>query len=229
MKRLLQVSFLICCVPFLFGFGSKPKKVIHVLEITETNNVIIDANNSMAKPKMTFDIFKTNDNKEMPIARIMITQTTQASSTGTIIGKTDGSKAQISDISKGMLCRETAKKTLDAEKKIYKKALEEQAKLTKLKNAQYQAKLNIWIGSDINKLIESWGPPNAVVGALNDNRVYVYSKSSDYKPAINNINTDANSVAKEEGRTDQQECNTYFETDFNGKILKCTFRGDNCQ
>jgi hypothetical protein len=232
MKRLLQVSFLVFCIPFLCGFlfGSKPKKVIYVLEITKTGDVIIDANDRIAKPKMTFDIFKTNDNKGMLVARIMITKTTPANSTGTIISKTDGSKAKISDISKGMLCRETSKQTLEAEKKIYKKTLADQAKLMKLKNAKYQAKLKDWIGSDINKLIASWGPPKAVVGAPNgENRVYVYSQNPAYKPTTTDINSVANNAVTDDDRAVQQGCNTYFETDDAGKIIKYEYRGNNCQ
>jgi len=149
MKKLLQVLILILCVPFLCGFlfGSKPKE-IHVLGITEINDVIIDANYKMAKLKMKFDILKDENltavddpNKiiskiETFIARIMITQTTPTYSIGTIINRLDGSKPQINNISKGMLCRETTKETLKAEKKVYKyqkKAMKRQYKLTNTK------------------------------------------------------------------------------------------------
>jgi|GEM_PF-2214221 len=150
MKKLLWVFIPILCVSFLCGvaLGSKPKD-FHVLEITETGDVVIDAGDNITKPKKKFDIFKTSgalttvdnpnviiDGIEIPIARILITQTTPTYSIGTIINRMDGSKPQISDISRGMLCRETTSKTLAAEKKIYKyqkKALKRQYKLTKLK------------------------------------------------------------------------------------------------
>jgi hypothetical protein len=143
-------------LPFLCGFlfDSKPKtpkKLIEarVLDVTAAGDVVIDANNSMVKTKIMLDIFraggelmaKNDPNKifsdiEIPVARIIITQTTPTYSTGTIISKIDGSKAQISDISRGMLCRETTKQTLKAEKKIYKKALKSQGKLMRLKKYQ---------------------------------------------------------------------------------------------
>jgi hypothetical protein len=118
------------------AFGSKPKD-FHVLEITETGGVIIDAGNNIAKPKMKFDIFKAGE-IEIPVARILITQTTPTYSIGTILSRMDGSgsKPKSSDISRGMLCRKTTRKTLKAEKKIYKyqkKALKRQYKLTKIK------------------------------------------------------------------------------------------------
>jgi hypothetical protein len=235
MKRLLQVTFLIFCVPFLCGFlfGSKPKKAIdfHVLEITETGDVIIDANDKMAKSKMKFDIFKTNDNAGMPIARIMITQTTPTNSIGTIISKIDGSKAPISDISRGMLCRKTTKQTLSAEKKIYKKALKSQGKLMRLKKvSKYEAKLNSWIGVDVNKLIASWGYPDSSFVAPNGNKVYVYSQSSSYtKPIVTNINPYTHSAVTHGGRTVEHWCNTYIEVDSTGKIIKCTWKGNHCK
>jgi len=63
MKKPLQVWIPILCVSFLCGvvFASKPEKVkdFHVLKVPETSEVVIDATDSVAKPKMKFDIFKT--------------------------------------------------------------------------------------------------------------------------------------------------------------------------
>lgn len=143
MKKLLQVLIPILCVPFLCGSKPETAKDFHVLEITETGNIIIDANDSMVKPKMRFDIFKyktltavDDPNKivckvESFVARIVVTKTTPTYSIGTIVSKIDGSKAEIGNISKGMLCRETTKATLKAENKIYKnqkKVLKQQKK-----------------------------------------------------------------------------------------------------
>jgi hypothetical protein len=109
---------------------------VHVLKATVTGDVVIDAGDNIAKPKMKFDIFRTGE--EIPVARIIITQTTPTYSIGTIVNRMDGSgsKPEISDISIGMLCRETTGETLKGEKKIYKyqkKALKRQYKLTKIK------------------------------------------------------------------------------------------------
>jgi hypothetical protein len=127
----LYVLFL-CC----YAFGSEPKE-FHVLKTTEIGNVVIDAGDKVAKPKMRFDIFESGE-IELPVARIIITQTTPTYSIGTIVSRLDGSnsKPKVSEISKGMLCRKTTRKTLKAEKKIYKnqkKALKRQYKLTKIK------------------------------------------------------------------------------------------------
>lgn len=137
MKNLFWVLIPILCVSFLCGCEESNKvKEAHVLKISGTGEVVIDANDSMAKPKMKFDIFKTGE--EIPIARIIITQTTPTYSIGTIVNKMDGSgsKPEINDISRGMLCRETTGETLAAEKKVYKyekKSLKRQYKLTKIK------------------------------------------------------------------------------------------------
>ncbi|MGA2914731.1 MAG: hypothetical protein ABSE89_01760 [Sedimentisphaerales bacterium] len=160
MKKLLWMLVLIFCVSFPCGslFGSESKKAknphipevkdFHVLKVTETGEVVIDASNSTAKPKMKFDIFKTESKTiaadpnniiggiELPIARIIITQTAPTYSIGFIVNRMDGSMPKSNDISAGMLCRETTKQTLKAEKKIYKyqkKALKRQYKLMKLK------------------------------------------------------------------------------------------------
>jgi ribosomal protein L13 len=141
MKKLFWVLIPILCVPFLCGSKPEKAKDFHVLEITETGDVVIDAGDNITKPKMKFDIFKykiltavDDPNKivgkvESFVARIVITKTTPTYSVGTIINRVDGSKPKISDISKGMLCRETTKATLKAENKIYnnqKKALKQQ-------------------------------------------------------------------------------------------------------
>ena len=138
MKKLLQVWIPLLCVLFLCGyaFGSKPKE-FHVLKTTEVGTVVIDAGNKVAKPKMRFDIFDSGE-IELPVARIIITQTAPTYSIGTIVSRLDGSnsKPKASEISKGMLCRKTTRKTLKAEKRIYKnqkKALKRQYKLMKIK------------------------------------------------------------------------------------------------
>ncbi|MFA6185868.1 MAG: hypothetical protein WC770_01470 [Phycisphaerae bacterium] len=244
MKKLLQVFIPILCVPFLCGFlfDSKPKtskKLIEarVLDVTATGEVVIDANNSMVKTKVMLDIFRTNgeltakSDIEIPVARIIITQTTPTYSTGTIASKIDGSKAQIRDISRGMLCRETTKQTLKAEKKFYKKTLKSQGKLMRLKKvSKYEAKLNSWIGVDVNNLIASWGYPESSFVAPNGNKVYVYSQSSSYtKPMVTNINPYTHSAITYGGKTVEHWCNTYIEADNTGRIIKCTWKGNHCK
>jgi hypothetical protein len=139
MKKLLQVWVPVLCVLFLCGvaIGSESKD-FHVLALTETGDVVIDAGNNITKPKKKFDIFKTSGGIEILAARILITQTAPTYSVGTILIRMDGSgsKPKSSDISVGMICRKTTRKSFKAEKKIYKydkKALKRQYKLTKIK------------------------------------------------------------------------------------------------
>lgn len=152
MKRyVFLVAFgVLFCNP-LFGSKSKLETIdFCVIETAGIDNVIINANDRMVKPKMRFDIFKyktltaiDDPNKtigkvEEFVARIVIIKTTPTYSIGTIVSRMDGcgSKPNIHDISKGMMCRETTKETLKAEKKAYKyqkKALKRQYKLTKIK------------------------------------------------------------------------------------------------
>jgi hypothetical protein len=107
--------------------------VFHVLEVSGTGDVMIDAGENISETKMKFDIY---GEKEIPVARIMITQVAPNYSIGTIVNRYDGSKPEINSINRGMLCKQTTKETLKAEKAIYKyqkKALKRQYKLTKLK------------------------------------------------------------------------------------------------
>jgi hypothetical protein len=152
MKRYVFVAaFLVLFCSPLFGKDAKLETIdFRVLETAGIDDVVINATDSMVKPKMRFDIFtyKTLTSIDDPnkivgkvedlVARIVITKTTPTYCVGSIVNRMDGggNKPNISDISKGMMCRKTTKATLKAEKKIYKyqkKALKRQYKLTKLK------------------------------------------------------------------------------------------------
>lgn len=129
----------------------KSKADYHILKTTENGEIIIDATDKDTKPKKRFDVFKAggritafgDPNKiigqeEVFFARIVITQTTPNYSVGSLVCRLDGSgsKPEISEITKDMVCRKTIRKTLKAEKKIYKyqkKALKREYKLMKLK------------------------------------------------------------------------------------------------
>ncbi len=134
MKRyvFLGVFWVLFCSS-LFGSESKLETIdFCVIETVGISDVVINATDSMVKPKMRFDIFKykmltaiDDPNKiigkvEDLVARIVITKTAPTYSVGTIVSRMDGggSKPNISDISKGMMCRKTTKATLKAEKKM---------------------------------------------------------------------------------------------------------------
>ncbi|MCX5632532.1 MAG: hypothetical protein NTW93_02475 [Phycisphaerae bacterium] len=119
---------------------------IKVIGVSPAGDVTIDAGESITKPKgcwpfievMRYDIFKTVDNVEVFVARIIITQTFPTHSIGSITIRLDGSgiRPNPSEITKGMICRKTTTETLRAEKRVYKmqkKALKREYKLMKLK------------------------------------------------------------------------------------------------
>jgi len=127
--------------------GNCLANVIKVVGVSPAGDVTIDAGISITKPKgcwpfmwvMRYDIFKTTaDNTEAFVARIIITQSFATHSVGSITTRQDGSgvKPNVSEIAKGMICRETTPDTLLAEKKVYKsqkKAFKRQYKLMKLR------------------------------------------------------------------------------------------------
>jgi hypothetical protein len=138
MKKFLILSVLLiivgCNEEQITSKNTVPKlTVCHVLNILDSGDVVIDVGGNVIKPEMKFDIY---DEKEMPVARIVITQVAPTHSIGVIVNRLDGSKPEISTISRGMLCKPTTEETLMAEKAIYKhqkKALKRQYTLTKLK------------------------------------------------------------------------------------------------
>jgi hypothetical protein len=118
----------------LFIGGCSPPIVCHVLDVSGNGDVMIDVGENISKTKMKFDIY---GDKEIPVARIVITQVTPDHSIGTIVNRYDGSKPEISVINRGMLCKQTTSKTLAAEGAVYKyqkKTLKRQYNLTKIKS-----------------------------------------------------------------------------------------------
>lgn len=132
MKKILLISVLLLA-------GCQSSRTYQVLGLTKTGEVVINAGKADIKPETNFDIFDKK-NPNIPVARMMITRTTNARSSGVLVNsRLDGSEFEPVNIYTGMLCRQTSKETLKAEKKAYKyqkKALKRQYKLMKIKAKQ---------------------------------------------------------------------------------------------
>lgn len=96
---------------------------------------------------------------------------------------------------------------------------------------KYTQKVNVWIGRNVDTLIESdWGYPDRTTAAPSGNRLLVYY---DYEPVFRShylyswerLDNDIFIVAPN-GYSD--ECITFFEIDDAGKIINARWRGDGC-
>ena len=77
------------------------------------------------------------------------------------------------------------------------------------KTDSYLDLIKAWNGRHIDELAEKAGYPHKSFIAPNGNKVFVYSYVRNRK------------------RTDN--CTTYFETDNNGIIVKCSYKGNACE
>jgi hypothetical protein len=84
-----------------------------------------------------------------------------------------------------------------------------------------------WIGIPIDNLIEEWGEPTQVQPEPSGNKVYAYRVSE-----IKNLPTHRKIIGTSEykfpGAATVEFCNTYFETDAEGVIVKCKYEGNAC-
>ncbi len=98
--------------------------------------------------------------------------------------------------------------------------------------ANYEKKLNTWIGVDAKELIAQVGYPDSSIQVPNGNMIYVY-KSFGYvtMPTTGNTTTFGTGYSIttiNPGQTIWSYCNTYFEIGPDGKILKWSWEGNNC-
>jgi len=77
------------------------------------------------------------------------------------------------------------------------------------KTDNYQEIISAWNGRNLEELINKAGYPHKSFIASNGNKVYVYS------------------FVRSKHKTDY--CNTFFETDSNGIIVKCSYKGNACK
>src|SRR5579859_4206971 len=93
---------------------------------------------------------------------------------------------------------------------------------------KYEAKLNSWVGADMNALVNSWGYPSSSFSAPDGNTVYVYDSRGSYTTPTSYQTTyqantltggvDATTVQRG-GQTFNYWCTTYFEVDAEKKIV----------
>ncbi len=90
---------------------------------------------------------------------------------------------------------------------------------------KYAAKLDTWLGSDVNNLITSWGPPSDVYTMPNGNKMYTWLwvgstlVTSNYNSYLNMTLTNAVTYWSK----------TTFTTDASGKITNWRYEGNACR
>ncbi len=101
--------------------------------------------------------------------------------------------------------------------------------------AKYEEILQLWVGHDVNKLVNSWGYPQSSFEAPNGNKVYVYGNSGSFTmPTQTNTtyNVVGNSVYGNSTTTGGQTlnfwCRTYFEVDSSNTIVTWRWEGNRC-
>lgn len=52
------------------------------------------------------------------------------------------------------------------------------------RQAEYESKLQSWVGADVNRMIGSWGPPTSTYDLPNGNKIYSWSRSAHGATAV---------------------------------------------
>jgi hypothetical protein len=88
----------------------------------------------------------------------------------------------------------------------------------------YKKIVQSWVGSDINRLIASWGPPTSTYNMPNGDVVYTWFRQSN-----ESVNTGYNQYTRQiQTNRTSLHCETSFTTDRNGRIYTWSFKGNNC-
>jgi hypothetical protein len=85
--------------------------------------------------------------------------------------------------------------------------------------ANYEKKLQTWMGSDVNALIASWGPPDQVFPMSNGNKIYSYAKNGGA----------TSQLIYGTVYTTSYWCKTNFTTDPSDKIINWAWEGNSCK
>jgi len=83
----------------------------------------------------------------------------------------------------------------------------------------YERVLNSWMGSNVNSLIQSWGPPSGVYNLPNGDAMYTWFDS--YGAMAMPIGNMAYAV--------NRSCKTTFTADSNGRIISWRYEGNACR
>ena len=92
----------------------------------------------------------------------------------------------------------------------------------------YMEIISAWNGRHIDRLIDRAGYPQSSFIAPNGNKVYVYSTTSTHTSPIMTTPV-GNYLMTFGGHQKTDYCNTFFETDNNGIIVKCSYKGNLCK
>jgi hypothetical protein len=91
-------------------------------------------------------------------------------------------------------------------------------------SANYEAKLKTWLGSDINNLIASWGPPSNVYTMPNGNKIYTWLwvggtiVTTNYIELLDTTYTDSVTYW----------CKTMFTANTMGVVVSLGYNGNSC-
>ncbi len=84
---------------------------------------------------------------------------------------------------------------------------------------KFRDQMKSWEGSDVNKLIEQWGPPTNTFKMPNGNTVYTYHLSNGSQASCAYGICNAAEVF----------CEANFTTDSSNKIVNWRYQGNNCR
>ena len=91
--------------------------------------------------------------------------------------------------------------------------------------ANYTEVVKSWMGSDVNNLITSWGPPSDTFVMPNGNKMYTWLYTNNSL-----VTTNYNQYTKQlQSRQIQWWCKTTFTTDQNNKIIDWRWEGNSCR
>ena len=91
--------------------------------------------------------------------------------------------------------------------------------------ANYEKVLNSWVGSDVNNLLTTWGPPSDVYEMPNGSKMYTWLWVDNTR-VISNYNSYLNMVTS---RTVTYWCKTTFTVNSSSVITNWRWEGNNCR
>lgn len=98
---------------------------------------------------------------------------------------------------------------------------------TQQRHEAYNASLNGHIGEDVGVIIEKLGYADALSESAEGNRVFVYSQFHVGNSAID-CSVDGTDVDCKGGKVYEYWCKTYFEVDDSNKVIRTSFKGNDC-
>lgn len=88
----------------------------------------------------------------------------------------------------------------------------------------YKKIVQSWVGSNVNQLINQWGPPTGEYKMPNGHIVYTWIREGQRQ-----VNTGYNRYTNQiQTSTSSLHCETSFTADASGKIYTWQFKGNNC-